>query len=76
MTTAVMIKVYEIWIKNDPSRTDGFIGDTQCTIRSRDGAWTPMKRSADLKLVEWNLRDLIKCNPKTAHHYEIRTKVM
>jgi hypothetical protein len=63
---------YEIWIKDDPTCTDGVIRDVQCTIRTRDGLWNPMKRSTDRKLVEWNFRDLVKCNPKIAKHYEIR----
>lgn len=68
-----MTVLYEIWIKNDPSpRADGSLGDTQCTIRSRDGAWTAMKRTFDRRLVEWNLRDFVKCNPRIANHYEIR----
>ena len=62
---------FEIWIKGDPVRTDG-VGDTQCTIRSRDGAWRPMKSTTDRSLAEWNLRDLVKCNPGIASHYEIR----
>lgn len=65
-------QAYEIWIKNDPARVDGFVGDTQCTIRSRDGAWRPMKSTTDRRLAEWNLRDLVKCNPSIANHYEIR----
>ena len=65
-------QAYEIWIKNDPARIDGFVGDTQCTIRSRDGAWRPMKQTTDRSLAEWNLRDLVKCNPSIASHYEIR----
>jgi hypothetical protein len=63
---------YEIWIKDDPSRVDGVICDTQCTIRTRDGAWTPMDATKDRSLAEWNLRDLVKCNPRIAQHYEIR----
>lgn len=63
---------YEIWIKNDPARFDGFVGDTRCTIRSRDGEWTPMERTSDRALVDWNLRDFHKCNPKIADHYEVR----
>jgi len=42
---------YEIWIKNDPERTDGIVCDTQCTIRSRDGAWTPMRRTTEVALL-------------------------